>query len=260
MISEKDKEYFLSLQPKDISVKLLTELFGDSYDRSTGQVKKSRFKTTDRVKLNVNEYMNKTAIETTVGRIIYNKAVIEPAFGNKFGFIDLVINNKGLGSLEEMLSQALLDDVITVDEMYVYFDKTQWIGSNITHVLSPSFTMATLKPIKEVIDERNKLVEKNKDRLEKGDVIVAVEIENQLTKKAKEKLKDDPGMELFNSGARGSFENNYKKNSILMGTTYDPVEGKFELVSSNFMEGIDKQHMHLQGNAIIAGAYPKAVS
>ena len=26
------------------------------------------------------------------------------------------------------------------------------------------------------------------------------------------------------------------------------------------MEGIDKEHMHLQGNAIIAGSYPKAVN
>ena len=260
MISEKDKEYFLSLQSKDITIDLLTELFGDSYDRKTRQQKKARFKTTDKVKLKVGECMSKSDIETTVGRIIYNKAIIQPAFGDKFGFINETISSKGLDALEEVLSQALLDDKISVEEMYVYLDKTQWLGANLTHVLAPSFTMNTLKPIKEITDERDKLVTKNKERIDKGDVLVAVDIENQLTKKAEEKLKNAPGMELFKSGARGSFANNYKKTSILMGTTYNPVEGKFELVASNYMEGIDKEHMHLQGNAIIAGAYPKAIN
>ena len=260
MINEKDKEYFLSLQAKDITIDLLTELFGDSYDRKTGQEKKSKFKTTEKVNLKAGECMNKSDIETTVGRIIYNKAVIQPAFNDKFGFINSEISSKGLDALEEMLSQALLDDKITVDEMFVYLDKTQWLGANLTHVLAPSFTMNTLKPIKEITEERDRLVAKNKDRIEKGDVLVAVDIENQLTAKAKEKLKNDPGMDLFNSGARGKFENNYKKTSIMMGTTYNPVEGKFELVSNNYMEGIDKEHMHLQGNAIIAGAYPKAIN
>ena len=259
MINEKDKEYFLSLQAKDITIDLLTELFGDSYDRKTGQEKKSKFKTTEKVKLKAGECMNKSDIETTVGRIIYNKAVIQPAFNDKFGFINSEISSKGLDALEEMLSQALLDDKITVEEMYVYLDKTQWLGANLTHVLAPSFTMNTLKPIKEITDERDKLIAKNKDRIEKGDVLVTVDIENQLTAKAKEKLKNDPGMDLFNSGARGKFENNYKKTSIMMGTTYNPVEGKFELVANNYMEGIDKEHMHLQGNAIIAGAFPKAI-
>lgn len=258
-LNDADRDYLVSLQPKDISIKLISDLFGDTYDKKTGKVKPSRFKPTDTLTVKSGECMSKETIQTTAGRVIFNKIIIQPAFGDQFGFINTVINKGGLSKLEETLSQALMDDKITTEQMMTYFDHLQWLGANANHILTPSFTMGTLTPLKNITDERDKLLKQNAEKIEKGDILVAVQIENDLTKKAKEQLKDDPGMDLFNSGARGSFENNYKNTSIMKGASYNPIDGKFEVIGTNFMEGIDKEHMHLQGNAIIAGSYPKAV-
>lgn len=259
-LKQEDRDFIVNLKSEDISIKLLSELFGDTYDRKTNKVVPSRIKPTDTLTLKAGECFTKESTKTTAGRVIFNKIIIQPAFGDKFGYINSVINKGGLGKLEEMLSQALLDDKITTTEMMTYFDHIQWLGANANHILTPSFTMQTLKPLKNITDERDKLLKSNIDKINKGDIMIAVQIENDLTKKAKQQLKDDPGMDLFNSGARGSFENNYKNTSIMKGAVYNPIDSKFEVVGTNFMEGIDKEHMHLQANSIIAGSYPKAVN
>ena len=76
---------------------------------------------------------------------------------------------------------------------------------------------------------------------------------------AREELKGDPGMDLYNSGARGSFDNNYKNIAVIKGPVYNPVTDKYDFVSSNFMEGIKKEEIPIVANSIPAGAYPKAV-
>lgn len=253
------RDYIVNLDEQDITIALLCELFADSYDKKTGKTKPSRLKPTDTLTLTKGECGVKEDTKTTAGRVIFNKLIIQVAFGDTFGFINKPINKKGLVEIEEMFSQALIDDKITIEQMITYFNRIQWLGANANHFLSPSFTMGTLSPIKEIINERDKVLKENEERIKKGDVLLAVNIEKDLTKKAKEYLKDDPGMDLFYSGARGSFENNYKNISIMKGPTYNPIEGKFEVIGTNFIEGIDKEHMHLQGNAIIAGSYPKAV-
>ena len=60
---------------------------------------------------------------------------------------------------------------------------------------------------------KEELFKEHKEELENGDVITAVKIENELTSMAESELKGDPGMDLYNSGARGKFANNYKKST-----------------------------------------------
>lgn len=259
VVNDKDAAYFINLKSEDININMLTDLFGDSYNAENKKVSKSKFNTTDIISLKAGDCMSKAAIKTTLGRVIYNKIIIQPAFGGQFGYINEIINKKGISKLEETLAQALMNDTITVEQMFKYLDNTQWLGANFNHVLTPSFTLKTLKPIKKITDDRDMLLKKNKDRIDSGDVATAVSIENKLIKDAKELLKDDIGMDLFNSGARGSFENNYKNTSIMKGTTYNPISGKFEVIGTSLIEGVGKEHMHLQGNSIISGSYPKAI-
>ena len=120
-LNEADKAYLIGLQSKDISIKLISELFGDTYDKKTGKVVPSRMKPTDTLTLKAGECMAKETVETTAGRVIFNKIIIQPAFNDQFGYINMVINKGGLGKLEEMLSQALMDDKITTDQMMKYF-------------------------------------------------------------------------------------------------------------------------------------------
>lgn len=261
-LSNKDKSYLLSLKPEDITFDLLVSLFADTSKKENDKlvVVPSRIKPTDEFSLAPGEYFNKTKIDrTTAGQFIYNKLIVERELKDILGYVNYPINKSGMDTIEDKLSKALLDDEITIDDFVKYLNRTQWLAMQFHAVIATSFTYNTLKPHPEVIKLRDKLIKENKEKLEAGDVITAVNIENQLVKLAKEKLKDDPGLDLYRSGARGKFENNYKNIAIMKGPVFNPVTGKFDIVESNFIEGIKKEEIDVYGNAIITGAYPKAI-
>ena len=153
-------------------------------------------------------------------------------------------------------------DIILKDEynkdyyknMVKYLNKIQWLSMQFNSVFSGSFTMKTLKPLPSVMKEKKRLLNENRESLQKGDMTSAVKIEKQLVEMAKEELKDDPGMDLYNSGARGSFSNNYKNIAITKGPIYNPVTDKWDFVESSFMEGIKKHEIPIVANSVPAGA------
>lgn len=260
-ISIEDKKYLLSLKPEDITFTLLTNFFADRVENINGKItkKSSRFEPYYEFILEKGEYFNKEKVKTTVGQFIYNKLVIERDLVDVIGYVNEPIDSTVLDKIENKLSKALMDDKITTEVFVSYLSRTQWLGFRLHTMLVGSFTMGILKPNKEVINTRNQLLKENKDKIEQGDVITAVKIENQLVDLANKKLKNDPGMKLFTSKARGSFGNNYKNISIMKGPVFNPVTGSFDIVQSNFIEGIRKEDIPIYANSVVMGAYPKAV-
>ncbi|WP_289293974.1 hypothetical protein [Romboutsia ilealis] len=261
MIPQKEKEYLLSLKQEDMCYDLWVALFADTTSVVNGKVtvKKSRFSPDDEFVLNPGEYFNTTKVTTNVGLFIYNKYIIENEFEQVLGYWNTPIDKKQLGAIESKLSKALLNQKITMEQMVKYLDKTQHLSMSLHHVICGSFTMNTLMPNKDAMKYRDKFVKEHKKELEAGDVTLAVKLEKDVMDIAKEKLANDHGMDLYDSGARGSFGNNFKTISLMKGPIYNPILGRFEVVTTNFMEGIDKKDIATYANGVVAGAYPKAV-
>jgi hypothetical protein len=261
-ISNEYKQYLLSITPDDIDKNFIESNFVDTCEKTKdGSVKviPSKVKTTDTFVLEKGEYFNTEKITTGVGMFIFNKFLIEESFKDVVGYINEPVTDSVMGMIDAKLSDALLNDKITVQERVTFLDKLEWISKQFNSVLTSSFTMKTIKPVKKVIDRRDALIKQNKERLDNGDVTAAVEIESEVLKLAKEELKDDPGMDLYNSGARGSFKNNYKSNSIMKGPVFNPTTGKWDFVGKSFIEGIEKKDIPTCANSVVTGAYPKAV-
>jgi len=258
VISQKDKEYLLSLKPEQIFFdEILLKLFGDTIKKDNdGKINiiKSRFKTWDEFDLNVNEYFNKEKIRTNIGLFIYNKFIVERNLVNILGYINETIDKGVLSKIEKKLSKALLNDKINTEIMTKYLNDTQWLALQFHTVISGSYTMKLFKPNPKVISMKNKLLKENRDKLKQGDIVTAVKIEKELIKLAEEELKDDTGYELYKSGARGTFSNNYKNTNIMKGPVYNPSTGEFDFVENCLMEGIKKEDLAVYGNAIITGA------
>ena len=259
-ISEQDKQYLLSLKPEDITYELGMQLFADHVKKVDGQVieVKSRFEPHDYFKLNAGEYINKETIITTVGSFIFNKFIIEPRFAEFMDYNNEVINSDGLKDLENKLSKLLLEDKITTTDFADYLDRIQWLGMQFHEPLAASFTMRGLKPIPKVIKRREELVKQNKEALEKGDVMVMSAIEKELVDLAKAEISDDPSMDLYYSGARGSIPNNYKQLSIVKGPVYNKTIGKYQFIQNSFFEGLRKEDIAAAGTNVINGQYPKS--
>lgn len=261
VISNEYKDYLLSLKPNDITKNFIEENFVDKCEKIDGSVKliPSKVKTSDTFILDKGEYFNKERITTGVGIFIFNKFLIEESFADAVGYVNEPVTSSVLNDIDSKLSDALLNDRITVEERVVFLNKLEWISKQFNSVLASSFTMKTIKPVKKVIDRRDALIRQNKERLNAGDVTAAVEIESEVLKLAKEELKGDPGMDLYDSGARGSFKNNYKSNSIMKGPIFNPTTGKWDFVGRSFIEGIEKKDIPACANSVVTGAYPKAV-
>lgn len=253
------KKEILSLNPDDITFDYLCKLFGRK--KTDKGSEPSKYKPTDKVTINAMEYnRNKQPIQTTLGRIIFNKIILENnQLHEKFGFINEKINNDGLENIEQKLAILLTSNEITADQMAGYIDCRDWLGLQLHAVITTSFTEPTLEIPKEVEKLKKELFKKYEKELANGDVAVTEKIENALIKKTEEVLAGDPGLDLYYSGARGSIDNNLKNIILMRGAVYNPITKKYDIVKSSFMDGMNKNEIPANANAVTLGAYPKAV-
>lgn len=259
-IKPSEKSELLSLQEQNLTFETLVDLLGIQYDKSTKEGK-SRFSPQDRMTLLPGEWFNnKEKIDTTVGRFLFNKILVEkPGFQNIFPFINYELTEgKFFGTFEKKIANSLLLDKVTVDQMYVYIDTRDWLGMQMHGLITPSFTASTFSIHPEVQKLKNELFKKYKDELDNGNAVIAADIEKELIAKTKEVFKDDPGLDLYNSGARGSIGNNYKNMFLMRGAVYNRAKKKYEIVKNSLTDGLRIDDIPVSSNTILEGAYPKA--
>ena len=260
-IRDVDKKYLLSLTPEDLTFDTLVSIFGDTVQAGQDIAKEShsKFNPTDTMTLLPSEYFVDKPTKTTVGRFIYNKYLIERMhFENITGYLNEPITDSQNSKNESLLSKALIEDKITIQDFVKYIDYRDTLGLQLHSVITTSFTPNTITSLPEVTKRRKELFDKYDKELKNGDIIIAEKIEKELVSQAREILKGDPGMDLYNSEARGNF-GNYKNMNIFKGATMNNQTGKFDIVRSSFMDGISKDDIPSFGSSVVAGAYPKAV-
>ena len=258
-LNDSQKKELLSLKPEDITAEFI-------YSNMAHKTKKGekfivippKYNTNDTFYLEKGEYFNKERVLTTVGQFIYNKRIIEYCgFQDIVGYIAEPIDGKKHKAIEATITEALINNKVTEAQMAKYFDTYQWLAMQFNPIFVASFTMESITPRKDIIAERDKLLKENEDRIKNGDIKTIVDIEKKLVKKAKDDLKGDPGMEMYDSGARASFDNAYKNCQIMKGAVY--AQGEWHVIPNNYSEGLQKEDLHVYANAMIGGQYPKSV-
>ena len=118
--------------------------------------------------------------------------------------------------------------------------------------VTTSFTERSMFTPKPIVKKRDELFKKYKAELDAGDVYTAEKIEKELTADAKAYLKGNPGIDLYQSEARGNF-GNYKNMFIMRGAAHNLQEDKFEIVKSSFFDDIKKEDIAPFGNMVVSG-------
>ena len=260
-ILDVDKKYLLSLKPDDLDFNTLVDIFGNKVPPNGDIAKpiKARFETTDELTLTPSEYFVKETTNTTVGRFIYNKYIIERCgFEDIVGYVNFTITDSKNKSIEAKLSDALIEDKITVDDYVKYINYRDNLGYQLNSVITTSFTPKSIAAPKHILKKRDALFKKYEKELNGGNIIISEQIEKELVKDAKEYLKGDPGLDLYDSEARGNF-GNYKNMNLFKGATMNAQTGKFDILKSSFMDGIKKEDIASFGTAVVSGSFPKAV-
>ena len=264
-LTDEEKQYFLNLKKHDLTFNNFVDWFGDTTDLTDGdktkKSTKSKFNPCDTLTITHTEYpLVKDKVETTVGRLIFNKLLIEYlGFDKIFDYSNKVLTAKEFGAFDAAIATALKNDQITVQQMREYVDTRDWFGLQVHGLITTSFTPGVLVLPKEIKELKKKLMTENAEALKNGDIRVMEQIEKQLIDATKKALDGDIGLDLYISGARGSIDNHLKNILLTRGAIQNPVTKEYDIIENSLMDGLAKKDIATHSNMIVSGAYPKAV-
>lgn len=259
-----DVEKYLAMKPDDITLITLTDMFADTVNTSEKNVsgkRKARHQTWDKMTVPAGYfYTGQPAIQTTIGRFILNKFILESIGAIRHcTFMNDVLNGNAIRGLDNFIANIYMRDLITRDQFNRYLDRRDALGYWLSGMLSHTISERMLKPLPEVEKRRAELCEKYKDELAAGNIDIMTKISDELVAYARTLLKDDPGMDLYLSGDL-DFNNNYKNNAIIKGAVKNKLTDQFDFVATSLMGGIDVKDIPAHANGILAAQYPASIS
>lgn len=250
--NKEDIEMILNLKTEDITKTLLVELIGD-FDG------KSKYNPYDILNVPTNRYRNnKKPFTTTLGLWIWNILFIyDDAMFNAVGYVNTIIDSKKGEAISLKISSTIIEDRLTGEHVNRYMRNVQFIMGLAT-LICPSYSEDMLLISNTISKKKKELLKKYDKEIKAGDAKVSGEIEEELISYCKEILKDDPAADVFNSGARGSFHNNFKNLYVMRGATKDPDPNKgYNIITSSYMDGITKEEYAALANSLVAGPYAR---
>lgn len=264
-ITDKDEiNYLCSLKENDITTTLIMELFADFK-------KRQKYNPYDIITVPIGMYggpvpnsktekRNKNAFVTTVGRLIFNKYFIEsePELLAFIGYKNENVSGKVFGKLFDDIGYAVMEDEISMDVYKKFCKKGQKFMPYVS-ILSPNHSDNMLTITKKLNVRKAKLLKENKEAIDNGDVMILDKISKELLDYAEELMQGDPAMDMFDSGAGGSFGNNFKNIFVMRGSVQDPDPRKsYNIITSNYLDGISKEEYSRIANTLAAGPYSRS--
>lgn len=251
----------INIKPEDITSSFILDLFGEFDDKRKANpydiitIPKGGYGIKDSKR-----GVNTKPFTTTIGRLIFNKMYIQrnPTIYEAFGWIDGNISKKAFNNLYSKIGYLFLEGKIS-NEDFKRFAMTTQLTMPYVQILSPSFTDTMLLSSKPIGKEKAKLLKDNKSAIDGKDIKVADEISKELMDYSKDLLKDDPSMDMFNSGAGGDFGNHFKNMFIMKGVVRDPDPTKgYNIITSNYIDGVSVDEYAALANTLAEGPFNRS--
>jgi len=252
-VKESDLKTLLAIKPEDIDMVMLKLMFADT------EKKKKQFEFTDVMIMPAGTMGVKQATTTTVGRYICNLFIFDKVRGI-LGYINKPFDKKTTRGFVKKLTTALLEEKVTMEDYKDFLDRLNWFSFGTVTFSSPPFNADEVICPPKTAKLRDQLFTKFSKEIANGDIHVVSDIEKQLIASAKEELKGTAIADYFNSGARGTFENNYKTMVLMRGLVKDPNHpGKFFASTDNLVDGNSSGNHHILANILLAAAGGRAI-
>lgn len=252
-----DIEYFTNVDANDLAkLSFMMNNFG-SFEG------KKKFNTYDLITIPAGKYgkpgkLNKKPFTTTVGLWVFNKVFIEPDLFDILGYINKPINSKVAKMINQEMTYAVLEDRIPLDVLKRYIMMEQKFQPY-SNILCSSFSKTMLLSSSMISKKKNELKKKYAKGLEAKDPVASAEMEKELLSFSKSLLSDDKAMDMYTSGAKGSFGNNFKNLFVMRGAIKDPDPTKgYDIVESNLIDGIQKKDYSAMAKSLAAGPFARA--
>ena len=256
-------DYIIAFNSKDINYNLIMEMFGNfegkclahSYDLI--EIPANTFHFTD---YDGKDKSNESKFTTTVGIYLINLFMTDIGISKIFGgYFSENINKKVYGKMEKKLSYALIENDITPDQLVQWEDTLQWFMP-FEDILAPNHTEKMVTIGKEIDKKKAALLKQYKKEIDEGDIVTISKIEKELLDFAKEYLKDDPSIDTLESGAGGTWGNNFKNMYVMKGAVANPdpnAKQKYNIITSSYVNGVKAEEYPIIAGAGANGAYSR---
>ena len=233
----KDIEYLLAITEDECTkLSFAMDMFGEFNDTR-------RFQPYDLVDIPVGSYgpegnKNSNIIKTTVGIWVFNKAFIEQDLFELFGYINEPITSKMFKKINKQVSYAVVEDKVPLDALKRLITKTEKFQPY-CNILSASITENMMSIPKAISKKKQELI-----------------------KDCKEMLKDDPSIDMINSGAKIDWNNNFKNMFVMKGASKNPdplnPNGEYTVIKSDLTTGIKPDEYAAFSDSLAFGPYARA--
>lgn len=263
-LDPKDVETYLAMSPDGFTRGLLVKMLADTTSMVNGrstQRRKARHQTWDRMTIPADYfYPGQKEIETTIGRFLVNKYVLEGSgIVSATKIVTGILNKGGLGDLDNLIGELLMEDVIDRKAFNAYVNRRDNLGYWVNGMLAHTISLQMAKPLAAVEKKKRELYKKYEKEILDNNITVMNQIEKELVEFAYNLLKDDPGMDLYLSGDL-DFGNNYKNNSILKGPVKNKITNEFDFIGNSFMDGIEIKDVPAHANSILTAQFPASIA
>lgn len=252
-LSEEEVKELLTLNSDSITGELLEDYFAFTKN------KKPKYCPQDIFILPAGKLYNEKNESTTVGRYIFNVLLLNnEKIGKLIGYQNKAFG-KNINKFLNDLAKKFSENKLTHEETFELFDKLNWLGFYCASFMNSSLNAEFIITNPKVAKRKKELLKENDKAIKNGDAVVTAKIENELMDIAKAEYKDSPAMQIYDSGCRGSFGNNYKCTSIMRGVVKDFVTGESYISTTNLDEGIKPEEFKYYCDMSIAGTYGKVL-
>lgn len=253
-LSQPEITYLLSIKPDDINKDLLESFFAYKKDKDP------RFSPQDKFILPKNTLYNDKDIQTNVGRYIVNLHLLAvDKLGKILGYINKPFDKGVTGWIDSTLAKCLLNDEINNSIYFEYIDRLQWIGYTINHFMVASMNLDLIELPEKTQELKNELLSKYEDKIKDGDTKLLNKVQDELLDSAKKEIKDNPSYEIYASGAKGKFSNNYKVSSIIRGEVKNLGTGESSISTDSLVDGNTPENLDILGDLLVSAPYSRAV-
>jgi len=254
-ITEEEKNKVLALRPEEITLEKLQELFANTKNHN------ALFHTNDRFMLNKDILNNPSRQSTTVGKYIFNLFILKDLEDRKLiEYQNQAFDDDNISDLSNVLSTMFLERKIEAKDFMNFLDKLHWLGFAPSYFLNASLCYDLIVPPKQTQQLKKELIEKNKKNFESGDIEAASKVEKELLDDAKSRVLEVPDYQIYASGARGSWKNNFKNNSLMRGAIKNLAHpDQIHISTASLEDGIPPEEIAYYADLITQASYQRAV-
>ena len=179
-----------------------------------------------------------------------------PLWDNKhFEFINEVVNGDRFEDACKYVAQLQIEGKCGDDVVNRVIDMNTEFGMRLSTMYDAGLTSSMMLPDDDFVNYRDKTINGVKDQVEKNlDLELLDKAEQDVIDYAKKHFKDDDMIEMYESGAKASWTNDFKNLQVNTGALPSLTGGKPTIVFNSLNHGIDPKDIPAWMNTGMFGA------